>query len=101
MGDWVLAVGNPFSLNSTVTKGIVSAKARNQLGMYRSGEKKLSIQSFIQVDAAVNPGNSGGALTNLKGELVGINTAIVGSQNRYIYWLRFCHSLFFGQKGNR
>ncbi|MDO1502658.1 trypsin-like peptidase domain-containing protein [Winogradskyella maritima] len=67
MGEWVLAVGNPFSLTSTVTAGIVSAKARN-LG-------KID-QSFIQTDAAVNPGNSGGALVNTNGDLVGINTAI-------------------------
>lgn len=72
IGEWVLAVGNPFNLNSTVTAGIVSAKARNiniLSGQYR-------IESFIQTDAAVNPGNSGGALVNLKGELIGINTAI-------------------------
>ncbi len=72
VGEWVLAVGNPFNLNSTVTAGIVSAKARNINIL--SGEYR--IESFIQTDAAVNPGNSGGALVNLKGELVGINTAI-------------------------
>lgn len=73
VGEWVLAVGNPFNLTSTVTKGIVSAKSRN-INLPR--DKKLHIESFIQTDAAVNSGNSGGALVNLKGELVGINTAI-------------------------
>lgn len=71
IGEWVLAVGNPFNLTSTVTAGIVSAKNR---GNIVGGD--LGIQSFIQVDAAVNRGNSGGALVNTKGELVGINTAI-------------------------
>ncbi|MDR1153101.1 MAG: Do family serine endopeptidase [Bacteroidales bacterium] len=72
VGEWVLAVGNPYNLASTVTAGIVSAKAR-QLGIIAS---QMSIESFIQTDAAVNQGNSGGALVNIKGELVGINTAI-------------------------
>lgn len=99
VGEWVLAVGNPMNMGTTVTAGIVSAKARN-LGIiggeknenqYRNNpflqqqqqqrpsrnSKSLSLESFIQTDAAVNPGNSGGALVNLKGELVGINTAIV------------------------
>ncbi|MDD4922453.1 MAG: Do family serine endopeptidase [Bacteroidales bacterium] len=89
VGEWVLAVGNPMNLASTVTAGIVSAKARN-LGIignednplpFRnqrpSSKSNLSIESFIQTDAAVNPGNSGGALVNLRGELVGINTAII------------------------
>jgi len=97
VGQWVMAVGNPMNLGTTVTAGIVSAKARN-LGIIDSEKnqnsqgnqflqqqqqqnsntaKSLSIESFIQTDAAVNPGNSGGALVNLKGELVGINTAIV------------------------
>lgn len=71
VGQWVLAVGNPFNLSSTVTAGIVSAKGRNQII-----QKEGSVESFIQTDAAVNPGNSGGALVNLNGELVGINTAI-------------------------
>lgn len=78
IGEWVLAVGNPYEFRSTVTAGIVSAKARN-INILRSrnrGGSNLSIESFIQTDAAVNPGNSGGALVNLKGELVGINTAI-------------------------
>ncbi|MBT1702867.1 S1C family serine protease [Chryseosolibacter indicus] len=72
VGDWVLAVGNPFNLASTVTAGIVSAKARN----IHILSDNSAIESFIQTDAAVNPGNSGGALVNLRGELVGINTAI-------------------------
>lgn len=72
VGEWVIAVGNPFNLTSTVTKGIVSAKARGNIG----SESRNSIQSFIQTDAAINPGNSGGALINTEGELVGINTAI-------------------------
>jgi len=100
VGEWVLAVGNPMNLGTTVTAGIVSAKARN-LGIIDSERnenqnqnnpflqqqqmqqqqptvsKSLSIESFIQTDAAVNPGNSGGALVNLKGDLMGINTAIV------------------------
>ena len=73
LGEWVLAIGNPYNLTSTVTAGIVSAKARN-FGLLRSQE--FSIESFIQTDAAVNPGSSGGALINTQGELVGINTAI-------------------------
>lgn len=74
IGEWVLAVGNPFEFRSTVTAGIVSAKGRN-INILNRGNG-LQIESFIQTDAAVNPGNSGGALVNLKGELVGINTAI-------------------------
>lgn len=78
LGEWVLAVGNPFEFRSTVTAGIVSAKARN-IGILASANRgtNLQIESFIQTDAAVNPGNSGGALVNLRGELVGINTAII------------------------
>ncbi|NNC45020.1 MAG: PDZ domain-containing protein [Winogradskyella sp.] len=76
IGEWVLAVGNPFNLNSTVTAGIISAKSRDL-----SGSAK---QSFIQTDAAVNPGNSGGALVNTKGELIGINTAITSQTGSYI-----------------
>ena len=72
VGEWVLAVGNPFNLTSTVTAGIVSAKARN-IGVI---DERAAIESFIQTDAAVNPGNSGGALVNTRGELVGINSAI-------------------------
>lgn len=75
VGEWVLAVGNPYNLNSTVTAGIVSAKARN-LGTN-------GIQSFIQTDAAVNPGNSGGALVNTRGELIGINTMISSPTGSY------------------
>jgi len=75
VGEWVLAVGNPLNLTSTVTKGIVSAKAR-RADIYRQTGGGMKIESFIQTDAAVNKGNSGGALVNLKGELIGINTAI-------------------------
>jgi serine protease Do len=84
VGEWVLAVGNPFNLTSTVTAGIVSAKARN-IGILPDQYK---IESFIQTDAAVNPGNSGGALVNTRGELVGINSAIAsttGSYNGYSF----------------
>lgn len=80
IGEWVLAVGNPFGFNSTVTAGIVSAKARS-LG--QSHKSSLSIESFIQTDAALNPGNSGGALVNLKGELIGINSAIYSNTGSY------------------
>jgi Do/DeqQ family serine protease len=80
-GEWVLAVGNPFDLNSTVTAGIVSAKARN-IGIL-SQKNSYDVEAFIQTDAAVNPGNSGGALVNLKGELVGVNTAIATSSGSY------------------
>jgi serine protease Do len=76
IGEWVLAVGNPYNLTSTVTAGIVSAKARN---LDNSG-----IQSFIQTDAAVNPGNSGGALVNSRGELIGINTMISSTTGSYV-----------------
>ncbi|MFW5755169.1 MAG: Do family serine endopeptidase [Tangfeifania sp.] len=79
LGEWVLAVGNPFNLTSTVTAGIVSARARN-LGI---NEDQYSIESFIQTDAAVNPGNSGGALVNQQGNLVGINTAIASRTGSY------------------
>jgi len=80
LGEWVLAVGNPFTLTSTVTAGIVSARARN-LGINRTD--RLAIESFIQTDAAVNPGNSGGALVNQQGQLVGINTAIASRTGSY------------------
>ena len=76
IGEWVLAVGNPFNLTSTVTAGIISAKSRDLSGQ--------NTQSFIQTDAAVNPGNSGGALVNIKGELIGINTAISSQTGSYI-----------------
>lgn len=80
-GEWVLAVGNPFDLTSTVTAGIVSAKARN-IGILRD-RNNLQVESFIQTDAAVNPGNSGGALVNLRGELIGINSAIATTTGNY------------------
>jgi Do/DeqQ family serine protease len=76
VGEWVLAVGNPFNLTSTVTAGIISAKSRDLSGR--------NTQSFIQTDAAVNPGNSGGALVNTNGELIGINTAISSKTGSYI-----------------
>ena len=76
IGEWVLAVGNPFNLTSTVTAGIISAKSRDLSGQ--------NTQSFIQTDAAVNPGNSGGALVNINGELIGINTAISSQTGSYI-----------------
>ena len=76
IGEWVLAVGNPFNLNSTVTAGIISAKSRDLSGQ--------NTQSFIQTDAAVNPGNSGGALVNTNGDLIGINTAISSRDGSYI-----------------
>ena len=80
LGEWVLAIGSPFDLQSTITAGIVSAKAR-QLGVIPN---ELRVESFIQTDAAVNPGNSGGALVNTRGELVGINTVIKSSTGSYI-----------------
>jgi len=79
LGEWVLAVGNPFNLTSTVTAGIVSAKGRS-IGI---NQADMSIEAFIQTDAAVNPGNSGGALVNMNGELVGINTAIASQTGTY------------------
>lgn len=88
LGEWVLAVGNPYNLTSTVTAGIVSAKARN-INLLRSNNPNLAtLESFIQTDAAVNPGNSGGALVNSRGELIGINTAIqspTGSYSGYAF----------------
>ncbi|MDX9883638.1 MAG: Do family serine endopeptidase [Prolixibacteraceae bacterium] len=79
LGQWVLAVGNPFNLTSTVTAGIVSAKGRN-IGI---NPNRMGIEAFIQTDAAVNPGNSGGALVNMQAELVGINTAIASRTGSY------------------
>ncbi|HAA10653.1 MAG TPA: serine protease [Cytophagales bacterium] len=79
VGEWVMAVGNPFNLNSTVTAGIVSAKGRS----IRILQGSSPIESFIQTDAAINPGNSGGALVNLEGDLVGINTAIASNTGSY------------------
>ncbi|MBC7487782.1 MAG: trypsin-like peptidase domain-containing protein [Cytophagaceae bacterium] len=81
VGEWVLAVGNPFNLNSTVTAGIISAKARN-INILRA-KSNFAVESFLQTDAVVNPGNSGGALVNLRGELVGINTAIASPTGSY------------------
>ena len=78
VGEWVLAIGNPFNLSSTVTAGIVSAKGRSTMG-----EGSLRVASFIQTDAAVNPGNSGGALVNTRGELIGINTMIFSQTGNY------------------
>lgn len=82
VGEWVLAVGNPFGFTSTVTAGIVSAKARN-ISTTTGYRSRQGIESYIQTDAAVNPGNSGGALVNLKGELIGINTAIYSQTGNY------------------
>src|SRR6185436_4893254 len=79
VGEWVVAVGNPFSLSSTVTAGIVSAKGR-RLNIVQDN---FPIESFIQTDAAINPGNSGGALVNKAGDLVGINTAILSRTGSY------------------
>ncbi len=82
IGEWVLAVGNPFNLTSTVTAGIVSAKARN-INILQTPDGTSAIESFIQTDAAVNRGNSGGALVNTRGELVGINAAIASGTGYY------------------
>ena len=81
VGQWVLAVGNPFNLNSTVTAGIISAKGRN-IGIL-SRKDNMGLESFIQTDAVVNPGNSGGALVNLNGDLIGINSAIASHTGSY------------------
>jgi Do/DeqQ family serine protease len=84
IGEWVLAVGNPFNLNSTVTAGIISAKGRNINILNRNTEMgSTAIESFIQTDAAINPGNSGGALVELNGGLLGINTAIASPTGSY------------------
>lgn len=82
IGQWVLAVGNPFGLNSTVTAGIISAKGRALDGS-RQRNGKMGIESYLQTDAAINPGNSGGALVNLNGELIGINAAIYSRTGSY------------------
>jgi len=88
VGEWVLAVGNPFNLNSTVTAGIISAKGRN-INIINNNSRQnqqngnTAIESFIQTDAAINPGNSGGALVNLNGGLLGINTAIASPTGSY------------------
>lgn len=84
VGEWVLAVGNPFNLNSTVTAGIISAKGRSINILSRNSEQgSTAIESFIQTDAAINPGNSGGALVDLQGGLLGINTAIASPTGAY------------------
>ncbi|MFY9307468.1 MAG: Do family serine endopeptidase [Bacteroidia bacterium] len=84
VGEWVLAVGNPFNLTSTVTAGIISAKARNINIIENDPSKGINpVESFLQTDAAVNPGNSGGALVNAKGELIGINSAIASNTGSY------------------
>ena len=88
VGDFVVAIGNPFGLGQTVTSGIVSALGRSGLGIEK-------YEDFIQTDASINPGNSGGALVNLRGELIGINTAIVGPQwGKCWYW--FCYPCEYG-----
>ena len=79
VGEWVLAIGNPYNLNSTVTAGIVSAKSRNINILHNP----RAVESFIQTDAVINPGNSGGALVNLEGELIGLNTAIQSNTGSY------------------
>ncbi len=83
IGEWVMAIGNPLELTSTVTAGIVSALNR-QIDINRSKDGVSSIENFIQTDAAINPGNSGGALINLKGEVIGVNTAIASRTNYYM-----------------
>ncbi|MBC7425109.1 MAG: trypsin-like peptidase domain-containing protein, partial [Bacteroidia bacterium] len=83
VGEWVVAVGNPMNLTSTVTAGIVSAKGRSIDLLRQHGDNKYAIENFIQTDAAINPGNSGGALVNTKGELIGINTAIASQTGSY------------------
>jgi Do/DeqQ family serine protease len=86
VGEWVLAVGNPFNLTSTVTAGIISATGRGNVlsSRYGQGTMQDKVQSFIQTDAAVNPGNSGGALVNTSGELIGINTAIYSETGNFV-----------------
>src|SRR5690606_15290401 len=91
-GEWVLAIGNPFDLNSTVTAGIVSAKARN-IGILRD-RKYLQCESFIQTNSAVNTCNSAGLLVNVKGELIGIMTAITtnnGMYQGYLFAIQVSH----------
>ncbi len=88
IGEWVLAVGNPFNLTSTVTAGIVSAKGRD-INILNDAKGNTAIESFIQTDAAVNPGNSGGALVDISGKLIGINTAIKIKYG-FLYRLLIC-----------
>ena len=101
VGEWVLAVGNPFNLSSTVTAGIVSAKGRN-IDLHdddgSAGQSNTSIESFIQTDAAVNPGNSGGALVNVNGQLVGINLLLLAY--RFICRLFVCSAFKHCKKGD-
>ncbi|MGN0190604.1 MAG: S1C family serine protease [Candidatus Cryptobacteroides sp.] len=82
LGEWVLAIGSPYDLRSTITAGIVSAKGRS-MPKDPNGSNEFRIESFIQTDAAVNPGNSGGALVNKEGKLVGVNTAIISQTGSY------------------
>jgi serine protease Do len=82
VGEWVLAIGNPLGLTSTVTAGIISAVGRGNIGVIRTSDN-YGIEDFIQTDAAINPGNSGGALVNLHGEVIGINSAIATTNQRY------------------
>ncbi|MCU0332989.1 MAG: trypsin-like peptidase domain-containing protein, partial [Ignavibacteriaceae bacterium] len=90
VGQWVMAIGNPLSLSSTVTAGIVSAIGRGQLGLIRDS---YGVENFIQTDAAINPGNSGGALVDLSGSVIGINSAIAaGGGGTYIGYGWFCNS---------
>ena len=84
VGEWVLAVGNPMGLNSTVTAGIVSAISRNIGILGRRNTDGTGIESFIQTDAAINPGNSGGALVNLRGQVIGVNSAIASQTGQYV-----------------
>ena len=76
VGEWAIAIGNPFGLDQTVTVGVVSATGRADVGI-------ATYENFIQTDASINPGNSGGPLVNLRGEIIGINTAIVGHRPGY------------------
>lgn len=89
IGDWVIAIGNPFGLNETVTVGVISAVGRSNVHI-------AAYEDFIQTDAAINPGNSGGPLLNLDGQVIGINTPIFSESGGYMggYWL--CHSYQYG-----
>jgi len=84
IGEWVIAIGNPLGLNSTITSGIISAIGRGGLGLPSGNRSGYNVENFIQTDAAINPGNSGGGLFNLEGSLVGINTAIATRTGTYI-----------------
>ena len=89
VGQWVMAIGNPLALTSTVTAGIVSAVGRGSLGLIRDN---YGVESFIQTDAVINPGNSGGALVDLSGAVIGVNSAIATRGTRNLHWLWFCNS---------